>query len=327
MQAAPLRVAQSSCAGEQHPDRLHRRERADPACHRAQNAVLGAGVAIVCIEGIADETPIARVARQVARKGRDLSLETRHRRREQRDARVDAGIRNSQPRGEIVGSVEYEVGSGDDLRRGVGIDPGFDRLDRDLRIECAQPGDGLGRFGGAHITCGVECLALQIAGRHGVVVDQREAADPRTGEILQHRRADPAEPDQRDMRSRQRDLTRTADLGQDDLACETVEAVVGKGHGRPLGACGQPCRYRRDTGCTERGCTLQPRWRQCRRDVEGGAAALAGVSFRAGAGASAHRRPYRHRACADPRSAGPHGSPSNGRDRRTCARFRDSCAA
>ncbi len=66
-------------------------------------------------------------------------------------------------------------------------------------------------------------LALQIAGLDHIVVDQGQPPDPGSGEVLQRRRADPAKPDQRDMRISQRYLPRATDFGQDDVAGKAVE--------------------------------------------------------------------------------------------------------
>ena len=66
-----------------------------------------------------------------------------------------------------------------------------------------------------------------------VVVDQHQRADSGAGEVLQRRRADPAEPDQHDPRAGQRRLPRAADLGQHYVAGEAVEAFGGKGHALP----------------------------------------------------------------------------------------------
>ena len=67
------------------------------------------------------------------------------------------------------------------------------------------------------------------------------------------------------------------------------------------------------------------RWIACGALVDVRALAPA-LSFQAGAAASAHPRPCRHRGCADPRLAAPRGSRSSDRARRTCARSRGTSA-
>ena len=75
------------------------------------------------------------------------------------------------------------------------------------------------------IAFGVDRLALEVGRIDLVVINQRQLPDPRRGEILQRRRSDPAQPDQHHMRLGQRELPGAADLGQHDMARETVEAV------------------------------------------------------------------------------------------------------
>ena len=70
-------------------------------------------------------------------KGRDLSLEPRHRGREQGDTGCDAGIGDCEAGGEIVGPVEHEVGACDRAARGSGVDMLAKGLDFELAIEFA----------------------------------------------------------------------------------------------------------------------------------------------------------------------------------------------
>ena len=84
MELAEAGIAKSAHARQQHLDRLQRGKGADPSRHRAQHAVIGAGVAILGIEGIAEEAAVAGLARQVSGKGRDLALKPAHCGRKQR---------------------------------------------------------------------------------------------------------------------------------------------------------------------------------------------------------------------------------------------------
>ena len=67
-------------------------------------------------------------------------------------------------------------------------------------------------------------LALKIAGIDLVIIDESETANPGCCEILQGRGADAAQTNHRDMFSGQRHLTSTADLGEHDMACKTIES-------------------------------------------------------------------------------------------------------
>ncbi len=71
----------TSCA-----HRFQRRERAREPGHRAEHAQFRAGVAIVRVEGVADEAAIAGLVRLPAAPGADLHLELADRRRDERDA-------------------------------------------------------------------------------------------------------------------------------------------------------------------------------------------------------------------------------------------------
>ena len=72
MQLAPLRIAEPARGREQHANRLKGGERAGPPGHSPEHAVLGAGVAIVGVERVADEAAVARLVGQVPGEGADL---------------------------------------------------------------------------------------------------------------------------------------------------------------------------------------------------------------------------------------------------------------
>ena len=99
-------------------------------------------------------------------------------------------------------------------------------LDRDVRV---QPLDQCGRavdLGPAEVRSAVDDLALQIGERHGVVIDDAERADARRREIEQHRRAEPARADHQHPRAPQRELARSADLAQYDVAGVTLDLLI-----------------------------------------------------------------------------------------------------
>ena len=96
-----------------------------------------------------------------------------------------------------------------------------------LVVEVRQPPARRDRLAVADIALGIDRLALEVAQFDLAVIDQRQAADPGPGEILQLRRPDPAEPDQRNMRIDQRDLARTTQFGNHDVTGEPVETLWG----------------------------------------------------------------------------------------------------
>ena len=95
------------------PDRLQRRPAAGDPRHRAEHAQLGAIVAILGVEGVADEAAIAGPVRLPAAPGADLDLEHADRRRDERDAQRRAGVGDDQPGREIVAAVDDDVGAGE----------------------------------------------------------------------------------------------------------------------------------------------------------------------------------------------------------------------
>ena len=123
-----------------------------------------------------------------------------------------------------------------DQRGGVvGRDPLGFPVDVDRGVELAHPYLGDLGLAVADLVLAVDRLALEVGGIDSVVVDQRQRADSRRGEVLQRRTADSAEADHGDMRLRQHRLPCAADLGQHDVPRETAEAVRGEDHRAELG--------------------------------------------------------------------------------------------
>ena len=89
------------------PHHLERRERARQPGHGAEHAELGAGVAIVRVEGVADEAAIAGLVRLPAAPRPDLRLELADRRRDEGTRALRAGVRDGEPGREIVRAVQH----------------------------------------------------------------------------------------------------------------------------------------------------------------------------------------------------------------------------
>ena len=85
--------------------RHQRGEAADCAGEGAKHAKLGAGVAIVCVERIADEAAVTGTPA----KQRDLALELLGSRRDERDSQPDGRIADDEPGCEIIRAVDDEV--------------------------------------------------------------------------------------------------------------------------------------------------------------------------------------------------------------------------
>ena len=84
------------------------------AGQRAEHPELGAIVAILGVERVADEAAVAGPGAEQP----DLALELHRRRRQQRNAELNAGVADREPSGEIVAAVNHQIVAGEQL---VGI--------------------------------------------------------------------------------------------------------------------------------------------------------------------------------------------------------------
>src|SRR3546814_15015523 len=73
-------------------------------------------------------------------------------------------------------------------------------------------------------------LPLEVRQRHPIIVDDRQMADARRGQILDDRRSQSARPDHRHPRAKQPQLPRAADPLQDDMTGVAVELLVAEIH-------------------------------------------------------------------------------------------------
>ena len=139
-------------------DRQHRREAPDTGGERSEHAELGAIVAIVGVERVADEAAIAGPRTEQA----NLSLELNGRGGQQRNVEFDTSVADGQPGGEIVSAVYHQVVVGEELLRVVGVDP---RLNGCSLHVAVQPLNELKReigFRVAGVALAKERLPMQI---------------------------------------------------------------------------------------------------------------------------------------------------------------------
>jgi hypothetical protein len=105
---------------------------------------------------------------------------------------------------EVVAAVQHHVGVAHQrsssavgaARHGRTCTSGLMAAHRRLRADSA--------LGCAHARAVVRDLALQVGQVHGVVVDQRDAADAGRAQVQRHRRAQPAGADDQRMRASRR---------------------------------------------------------------------------------------------------------------------------
>lgn len=225
MQPAPLRIAQRGMTFEYDPDGLHRCEASDHARHRTEHTVGSASIAIIAIEGVAHEAAVAWLVWQMPGEVRHLSLKASDSRARKWNSRFDAGVRNSEPSREVVTAVEYDVCAGNGIGGVVSRHSRDDHADLEVGIEAPDPSGCQFRLGQSDVLGGKDRLALQVADFDDVAVDQRELAYPGRCQILERGAAQPAAAHQRDVGLCERDLTGSADLGQNDVARETGETI------------------------------------------------------------------------------------------------------
>ena len=149
-----------------------------------------------------------------------------------------AGVGDEIARGKIIGAVGHNIVASDQIEHIAGDEPHVVQLDRHMRVE---PADGRGRardLRHADVGRGVDHLALQIGERDLVVIDDAKRADTGSGEIEQHRRAQPAGADDQHTRALERRLAGSADLAQHDVARIPFQFVRGQLHrcSDPLGS-------------------------------------------------------------------------------------------
>ena len=86
-------------------------------------------------------------------------------------------------------------------------------------------------LGAAHVGGSVEHLPLQVAGIHGIEIEQAQGAHAGGGQVLQHRAAQPAAAYYQHAGSFQPELAGQADFGQQQVAAVAGGFGGGQGFG------------------------------------------------------------------------------------------------
>ena len=157
---------------------------------------------------------------------------------------LDAQVVEQEAGLEVVGAIQDDIGAAELLAEqqplGVGgAEIGHQRTDADVGVDLGQP--GLGGFGLGQTGLGVggveEDLTLEIARFDQVAVEDGQAADPRTAQLVGDDAAQRAAADDGGVGGQQAALAVGPDAGQDGLA--GVLGQVGEG-GRGRGFHGEP---------------------------------------------------------------------------------------
>ena len=175
-------------------DRDERGEAADGAGQRAEHAKLGAGVAIVGVEGVADEAAVAGAAAEQ----RDLALELLRGGGEQGDAEAVAVSLTSRRVAKLSVPSRIRSWPASSASALAGVMRSAIGRDRDVGVAVGDEGGGEGGLGLPDIGGAIERLALEVGQVDPVAVDDRQAADPGAGERGDGAGADPARADDGD---------------------------------------------------------------------------------------------------------------------------------
>ncbi len=188
--------------------------RADHAREHAENAALGTRRHASGGRRFRKEASIARAVR---REHAHLSVESE-------DRRIDVGlpleatcIVDQIARGKRVGRIDHHVVAANERTHVARVDAYRNRLDLDLGVDRVRALPRRQRFELADIALCEHHLALQVGEVDAVVVDDAERSDTGGGEILQHRRAEPARSDHEHARGAQFLLAGEADFGNQEM--------------------------------------------------------------------------------------------------------------
>jgi len=207
-------------------DRQQRREAADRAGQRAEDSKFSAIVAIVRIEGVADETAVAGLRAEEP----NLSLELDGRGRDQRYASSHACVADSEPSGEIVAAVDDQIMATEQATRVVTSDPLLDGPRLNESIQTPDEGRRELGLGLSRVTFAEQGLAMKVRDLDDIRIDHRHSANATAGKRGDHRAADPTGADHRDIRCLQLALSDSADVGQHDMSRVPIQLLVGEGH-------------------------------------------------------------------------------------------------
>src|SRR5438874_1693140 len=208
-------------------------QRAHDPSDRTEDAGLFAARHEVGRRRLAEETAVTGVARaEIGAEARQLPLERRQRGGDQRLLEMKAEFRQQIARREIVAAVRDNVIRSEDRLGIFGAKAHGMGFDADAVIDGAKGGpravdlERPDAFGGMHD------LALQISQIDPVVVDDADRPDTGGGKIQQHRRAEPAGPDDQHARLQELFLPLLADLVEDQVAGISLKLLFAEFHGR-----------------------------------------------------------------------------------------------
>ena len=202
---------------EQELDRLVRLQGSDDPGEHAEHAALGAARCELGRRRLGEE---AAVARPIVRlEDRHLAVEAVDRAVDDRDVVPDRRVVEEVPGREVVGTVDDHVPAvPEDPVDVLGVETLLIRDDVDVGVDALER-----LLRGEHLRLAERCrrvddLALEVRRVDGVRVDDAERADACRCEVQSGRRAEPAGAEKQNARVEQLELSRLADLRDQDVA-------------------------------------------------------------------------------------------------------------
>src|SRR4029079_18362249 len=134
------------------------RDAAHGGSEGTEHPELRAIIAIVRVEGVADEAAVAGLSPEQA----DLSLELNRRRGKQRNAKADARVADCQPRGEIVAAVDHEVMTDEQFAGILRVDPLLHGFRRHKAVQALYELQGEIRLGIAGVSLAKQRMPVKV---------------------------------------------------------------------------------------------------------------------------------------------------------------------
>ena len=210
-------------------DRKQCREAPHSARERSEHTEFRAIVAVVVVEGIADE---ASVAGSCAKESH-LPLELHRSGRQQWQGKRDARVVHGQPSSEIVAPVDNQAMAVDECLGVLGSDPLLDGLHNDMPVQPVRELRCHFGLGIARVPLTKHGLALEVGQFDQVGIDNRQRADPCSRKCRNDRAADAAGSNNCDRGSLQLALADSANLRKHDVPSVALELRVSEVH-RPV---------------------------------------------------------------------------------------------
>ena len=139
---------------------------------------------------------------------------------------MNAGTVDGVAGGEIIGTVENDIGTGDQGAERFAGQALLQRDDIDFRIDGAQRLAARLGLGHADPCLGVDDLSLQVGEVDRVVVNQRDLSDAGRGKIKRRRRTQTTSTDDQCVRGQNIRLTFDAEFVEQDVTAVTEKLLV-----------------------------------------------------------------------------------------------------